>query len=77
MKTKQQPPTVQAKQPISRSERFRIARQGTSEQYSMQYYAEDRHWATSVRGLNYKQAQQQLERLRQLGCGVMEQIVTI
>lgn len=77
MKAKQQPPTLQAKEPASRRKRFRIARQGTSEQYSMQYLAGDRHWATSVRGLNFKQAQQQLDRLRQLGCGVTEQIATI
>lgn len=57
--------------------RFRIARQGATEEYSMQFSEGGQHWETSIRNLDLKRATKQLDRLRDLGCPTAKAIAVI
>lgn len=57
--------------------RFRIARQGATEGYSMQFSSTGQQWETSIRNLDLKRATKQLERLRDLGCPTAKVIAVI
>jgi len=57
--------------------RFRIARQGNTEEYSVQYSAGGERWETGVKNLDLKRAMKQLERLAGLGCPTVKAVATI
>lgn len=63
--------------PSKERKRFRIAKQGKTEAYSMQFSANGKLWETSIKNLDLKQASKQLDRLKMLGCPTAAAIVTI
>lgn len=63
--------------PSKERKRFRIAKQGKTEAYSMQFSANGHLWETSIRNLDLKQANKQLDRLKLMGCPTAKAIVTI
>ena len=57
--------------------RYRIARQGDTEAYSVQFYASGDRWETGLRNLDLKRATKQLERLAGLGCPTVRTVAVL